>query len=49
MSNEKLINKLLNAIEDKFIHDPWFDEATGSDYCVKCEMLTLVSEVYANA
>jgi hypothetical protein len=49
MSNEELVERLLNAVEDKFIHDPWFDEATGSDYCVKCEMISLITEVYASA
>ena len=47
MTNEELIQKLKSAVEDRFIHDPWYDDSADSDYCVKCEVLTLINEVSA--
>jgi hypothetical protein len=46
MSNEELIKRLLSAVDNTFIH---YDEPNDEDYCVKCEVLTLITEVYANA
>lgn len=44
MTNEEwvLLEKFRTKIEDRFIH---VDDPRDSDYCFKCEMLTIVEEL----